>query len=144
MDLLTGRLIFAGVGFVAHAKLDDFVHLVLDPLERKTWDTSDFYDEIANLDPNTDVCHVGVPSYGPISAREFVSIRRADYNKDAGMYTAVQVSIEYPLGDRADMSKGRVRGHLLPSCWRFVQKEGGCETHYISTLMGNVLDLSVL
>lgn len=109
------------------------MHLVLDPVDRKLWDTSDFYDAIATLDDSTDICHVGVPSYGPISARDFVSIRRAHYDKEAGMYTAVQVSIDYDVGDRKSMIKKHVRGTLLPSCWRFVQKPGGCETHYVST-----------
>lgn len=107
--------------------------LVLDPEERKCWDDCDFYDVVTTLDDATDVCHVGVPSYGPISARDFVSVRRSVLNLEEGHYTAVQTYIDYPLGDRTSLVKNHVRGKLLPSCWKFVQREGGCDAYYICT-----------
>lgn len=106
---------------------------MLDSEKRKGWDTADFYDVITTIDEETDVCHVGVPSYGPINPRDFVSVRRSIIDKVADTYTAVQVSIDYPITGREQMVKKHVRGKLLPSCWRFEQKEGGCMTYYICT-----------
>ena len=130
---MLGTCISTGVGFVEHAELDEFVDLVLDPIKRKQWDHSDFYDVVASIDDATDVCHVGVPSWGPVSARDFVSVRRSVTDRKEGSYCAVQVSIEYNLTGREHMIKKHVRGTLLPSCWKFIQKPGGCECHYICT-----------
>lgn len=122
----------AGVGFVPHATVEEFVDLVLDPVKRTIWDTAEFYDKIAEIDEHTDVCHVGVPGWGPVSAREFVSVRRSRFDHENGWYNACQVTIDYPTDGREHKSKNFVRGKLLPSCWRFVQQEGGCMTYYIS------------
>jgi hypothetical protein len=137
--------VIKGVGFVAHATVADFVDLVLDQEKRKAWDTADFYDVISTIDAETDVCHVGVPSYGPVSARDFVSVRRSIFDKQEDSYTAVQVSIEHTLTGREHMIKKHVRGTLLPSCWRFVQMEGGCMTYYVSGVhLGGWLPQSIV
>jgi hypothetical protein len=146
IELTQSLKISSGVGFVPHATVAEFIELVLDQEKRKTWDTADFYDVVATIDSETDVCHVGVPSYGPISARDFVSVRRSIIDKAEDSYTAVQVSIEFPLTGREHMVKKHVRGTLLPSCWKFIQREDGCETHYICTfrIMFNTLVIHMI
>lgn len=124
--------VIMGVGFVPHATVDEFVDLVLDKEKRKSWDTADFYDVITTIDEKTDICHVGVPSYGPISARDFVSVRHSVRDLKQNTYIACQSSVNYPITGREHLVKKHVRGRLLPSCWKFQQMEGGCMAHYIS------------
>lgn len=116
-----------------HATVAEFVRLVLEPERRALWDNSSFYDVVATIDEQTDVCHVGVPGWGPISARDFVTVRRSINDKTEDSYTAVQVSIEYPTDGRDHLAAKHVRGNLLPSCWKFIQRPGGCDCVYICT-----------
>lgn len=85
---------------------------------RPLWDAqNELYKVLSVVDDEVDVVHTGVKGMLTVSARDFTSVRKTVYDKEAGRWISAQVNCEHETPK--ELKKKYVRGSVLPSGWVF-------------------------